>query len=113
MQVEAARRDPLGDALELRAVRIGFLIQTGLAIILSFIPLFDVLGFERALASGLVAAPVSAAVGISMVRSARLRGGDDLARVASHAIGLSLLMLVPTLVAGVIVELVHQPCDEQ
>jgi Flp pilus assembly protein TadD len=113
MQGEASRRDPLGDALELRAVRISFFLQTALAIILSFIPLFDVLGFERALASGLLAAPLSAAVGISMVASARLRGGDDLARVASHAIGLSLLMLVPTLVAGVIVELVHQPCDEQ
>src|SRR4029450_9022400 len=31
----------------------------------------------------------------------------------SYAIGISLLMLVPTMVAGVIVELVHQPCDQE
>lgn len=106
-------RDPLGDALELRSVRVGFLVHTAVAIGLSFIPLFDVLGFERAFVSGLFAAPIAAAVGASMVRSARARGGDDLARVASYAVGICLLMLVPSLVAGVIVELLHRPCDQR
>lgn len=107
------RGDALGDALELGAVRVGFLLHTLLALALAFVPLFDVLGFERALASGLLASPVSAAVGISVVRSARAKGGGDLARVASHAVGVALLMLIPTLVAGVVVELITQPCDQQ
>jgi hypothetical protein len=105
--------DPLGDALELRAIRICFLLHLLLAIALCFIPLFDVLGFERAFATGLLATPTSAAVAIVMVKAARARGGDDLARVASYAVGISLLMLVPTLVAGVIVELIRQPCDQK
>ncbi|MCK6547706.1 hypothetical protein L6R52_17780 [Myxococcota bacterium] len=106
-------RDHLGDALELPAVRVGLLLHTLLAIGLSFVPLLDVLGFERAFVSGLLATPVSAAIGIAMVRAARSRGGDDLARVAAHAIGVSFLMLVPTLFAGVVVELATQPCDQQ
>lgn len=105
--------DPLGDALELGAVRVAFAIHIVVALVLSFVPLFDVLGFERAFVSGVLAAPLSAAIGVSMVRSARRRGGDDLARVASHAAGLSALTLVPTLVAGVLVELATQPCDQE
>lgn len=108
-----SEREPLGDALELGAIRVGFVLHAAVAVLLCFVPLFDVLGFERALVTGLLAAPVSAAVGISMVKSARARGGDDLARIASHAIGISLLMLIPTLALGVIVELVHRPCDQQ
>lgn len=107
------RYDLLGDAFELRALRIGLLLHVLLAIGLCFVPLFDVLGFERALASGLLAGPVSAAVGVSMVRAARAKGGGDLARIASYAIGISLLLLVPTLVAGIVVELANQPCDQE
>jgi tetratricopeptide (TPR) repeat protein len=107
------RYDPLGDAFELRALRIALLLHVLLAIGLCFVPLFDVLGFERALASGLLAGPTSAAIGVSMVRAARLSGGGDLARLASYAIGISLLLLVPTMVAGIIVELANQPCDQE
>lgn len=105
--------DPLGDAFELRAIRVGLYLHVALAVILCFVPLFDVLGFERALASGLLAAGTSAAIGISIVKSARAKTGGDLARIASYAISISLLTLVPTMVAGVIVELINQPCDQE
>lgn len=105
--------DTLRDAVRRPAVQITFGLHVVLAVCLSFVPLFDVLGFERAFVTGLLCAVTSPIVAITLVRRAREKGGSDLARVAAHALLLNLAMLVPTLVAGYVVEILAIPCDPE
>ncbi len=90
---------------------VGLILHLAAAIATSFVPLFDVLGFERAFVTGLLCAPVTAAIGVALVARARTEGGDDLGRLFAVAVGLGGLLLVPTIVAGGLVELIRQPCD--
>lgn len=103
----------ISDAMRRPAVRIVFAVHVALATILSFVPLFDALGFERAFAAGLLSTITSPIVATSLLRRARERGGDDPGRVFFHALLMNLVMLVPTVVAGVLVEALAQPCDTE
>jgi tetratricopeptide (TPR) repeat protein len=120
----------IADALRRPAVQIAFGIHALAALILSFVPLFDVVGFERAFVTGLVSTLTSPIVTITLIRRAREHGsgsghpvlpphsphpGDrsDLARVAAHALLVNLGMLLPSLLAGVLVEAVNTPCDPE
>jgi tetratricopeptide (TPR) repeat protein len=96
-----------------KAVQFAFGAHILAALILAFVPLFDVVGFERAFVTGLVSSITSPIVAVSLIRHAREEGGRDLARVAAHALLLNLGMLVPSLVAGFFVELVNTPCDPE
>ena len=95
----------------LLSVRIGLALHLLAAVILCFLPLFDVLGFERAFVTGLIAAPIAAAIGVGAVRQARRAGGDDLGRIFGATVVAAGLLAVPTVAAGAIVELVRQPCS--
>lgn len=101
------------DTLRRPGVQITFALHVLLAVLLCFVPLFDVLGFERAFATGLLSAVTSPIVAVTLIRRARDDGGSDLARVAGHALLLNFLMLAPTLVAGYAVELAATPCDPE
>jgi tetratricopeptide (TPR) repeat protein len=103
----------IGDALRRPAVQIMFGVHAAVAIALCFVPLFDVLGFERAFVTGLAATITSPIVAITLIRRARDQGGADLARVAAHALLLNLGMLLPSLFAGLLVEAFSTPCDPE
>ena len=103
----------IGDALRRPAVQITFGVHALVAVALCFVPLFDVLGFERAFVTGLVSAVTSPIVAVTSIRRAREKGGSDLARVAAHALLLNLAMLLPSLIAGFLVELFNTPCDPE
>ncbi len=103
----------IGDALRRPGVQIVLGVHVAVAIALSFVPLFDVLGFERAFVTGLVSTITSPIVSITLIRRARAKGGSDLARIAAHALLLNLAMLLPSLVAGMISEAIHTPCDPE
>ncbi|MEQ9495799.1 MAG: tetratricopeptide repeat protein [Deltaproteobacteria bacterium] len=101
------------DATKRTAVRATFAAHVVVAIVLAFVPLFDALGFERAFVSGLLTAVTSPIVASSLLRRARDRGGEDPARVFFHALLVNAFMLLPTVVAGYLVEWVAQPCDPE
>ena len=95
----------------LTSFRVGLALHTLAAVVCSFVPLFDVLGFERAFVSGLIAAPIAAAVAIASVKAARRRGGARPVQIFySTALACSSMLLV-TVVAGGVVELIRQPCN--
>jgi tetratricopeptide (TPR) repeat protein len=94
-------------------VQITFALHVALAIVLAFVPLFDVLGFERAFATGLLSAGTSPVVAITLIRRARETGSQDLARIAAHAFLLNLLMLIPSLAAGFVIEAIDTPCNPE
>ncbi len=101
------------DALKRPGVQLIFGLHTLLAVVLCFVPLFDVLGFERAFATGLLCSITSPVLGITLLRRFRERGGGDLARIGFHALGLNMLMLVPTAIAGLLVEAFSASCDTE
>ena len=79
-----------------------------LAVLLCLVPLFDVLGFERAFATGLITTPAAAALAVAAHRAAPDARPVDVAWAAS---ALGLLALLPTLLAGLGVELWTSPCS--
>ena len=91
--------------------RIAIALHVALALALAFVPLFDGLGFERALATGLLAAITSPAVSISMIRHAQRLGPQGMGRVGRRALLTNLLLLLPSTLTGVVVELIQQPCE--
>lgn len=97
----------------MRAVGVAWALHGALALGLCFVPLFDTLGFERAFAAGLLSALTAPAVALALLRRARARRGAPLLAVGGGALAHNLALLAPHLVAGVGVELVNQPCDQQ
>ena len=91
----------------------GLLLHVAVAVALSFIPLFDVLGFERAFVSSLLAAPTSAMAAISLVLWAQKRAQDppSTKSLAWAATLFGLAMLIPTVIAGFLVEKNSTPCS--
>lgn len=79
-----------------------------LALALVFVPLFEVLGFERAFATGLLATPAAAGLAIAARRAAPEASA---AALAWAALGLGLLALIPTTLAGLLVEWLAAPCS--
>jgi hypothetical protein len=99
--------------LQLSAWRIpSVLVPAGLhvllAIWLSFVPLFDNLGFERAFATGLLAAITGPIVALGLLQ--QRRGADPLL-IFFEAAGLNLLLLMPSAIAGMLVELIGTVCE--
>ena len=92
-------------------VRIIALLHIALAVGLSFVPLFDGLGFERALATGLLTAVSAPLVTISMIRRAQSIGPQGMPRAARRALLINGLLLVPSLLAGAAVEVLQQSCE--
>lgn len=96
----------------LHTFKLAILLHLALAITLSFFPLFDVLGFERAFLTGLVSAPLAALLAIAMVAEARRKPEPrPVGRVGAEAALISMLLLLPTVLAGLAVELFRRPCD--
>lgn len=86
--------------------------HVALALALSFFPLFDVLGFERAFVTGLFTAPSGAMLTLALLEQARRRPEPPrLSRLALEAVLVSLVLLLPTALAGLGVELFRRPCD--
>lgn len=79
-----------------------------LSIWLCFVPLFDNLGFERAFATGLLAAITGPIVALSLLHERR---GSDPGLIFLEAAGLNLLLLLPTAIAGLVVELGGTVCE--
>ena len=83
-------------------------ILTVLALLLDFVPLFDLLGYDFSFAVGLCAALAAADIGHGVVAAARARGGDgttlapDLWRLTGRALGLSLGTLVAPLLLSIL-----------
>lgn len=113
MSVTQPRAGIIRETLQRPVVRVIIVLHVVLAIVLSFIPLFDILGFERAFATGLLSTFTSPIIGVAMVRRVRERGGGDLARTAAYAMLFNLGLLVPALFAGMIVEAVGTSCNQQ
>jgi hypothetical protein len=98
----------LSRLLQRRGARLVLALHGVLAVLLCLVPLFDVLGFERAFATGLITTPAAAALAVAARRAAPdARPGD----VAWAASALGLLALLPTLLAGLGVELWTSPCS--
>lgn len=96
----------------LPTVKVALLFHVALALALSFFPLFDVLGFERAFVTGLFTAPLGALLGLALLAEARRRPAPPpFPRVALEAASVSVLSLAPTALAGLGVELFRRPCD--
>lgn len=96
----------------LTATKVALAVHLALAVALSFFPLFDVLGFERAFVTGLVSAPSMAAIALGLLAQARRRPvPPSVPRLAAEATLLAGSLLVPTLLAGLFVELARRPCD--
>lgn len=91
----------------------GLLLHVAVAALLSFIPLFDVLGFERAFVTSLLAAPTTAMGAISLCLWAQKREQDPptTKALAWAATLFGLAMLIPTVVAGFLVERSSTPCS--
>ncbi len=83
------------------------LAHLGLAVGLCFVPLFDVLGFERAFATGLLAALLSPAVAFGTARA----GEASSWIVFRSALSWNLGLLLPTVLAGLAVEYQANTCD--
>ncbi len=98
----------LGRVLARRGPRVVLTLHALLAVGLVFVPLFDVLGFERAFATGLLAAPAAAALGIA-ARRAVPEASPAAAAWAAFVLGL--IALAPTVAAGLLVELLAAPCS--
>ena len=92
-------------------IRLAAAAHLALAIGLSFVPLFDGLGFERALATGLLAAVTSPLVAISTVRRTQRIGPRGLPAAGRSALLINVALLVPSLIAGLLVELMRQACE--
>ena len=92
-------------------VRVVFVLHALLAVGLAFVPLFDGLGFERALATGLLTAVTSPVVMLSVVRQLQRIGPQGIVRAGRRALLINLLMLLPSLATGAIVEYIQQPCE--
>lgn len=92
--------------------RIAWALHAALAVGLAFVPLFDGLGFERALSTGLLSTLTSPWVTIGIIRRSQRDGLElGLAPAAKTAVLLNLAMLLPSIGVGVVVELVRQPCE--
>ena len=91
-------------------VRIALVLHVLLALGLAFVPLFDGLGFERSLATGLLTAVTSPLVTISLVRRGR-KVPASFATIGQRALITNLMLLLPTVAAGAIVEVIRQPCE--
>lgn len=92
-------------------LRVAIATHLVLGLALCFVPLFSGLGFERALATGLLAAITSPLVTISLCHFARQIGPQGLPRVAQRALIINALTLVPSTAAGAVMELVRQSCE--
>ncbi len=93
------------------ALRIAIGLHILLAVALSFLPLFDGLGFERALATGLLAAVTSPVVTVSLIRRAQTIGPQGLPTVGRRALLFNGLLLLPSTLAGALVEALQQSCE--
>ena len=92
-------------------VRIAAVLHLALALGLVLVPLFAGLGFERSLATGLLAAVTSPLVTISLVRQAQRRGETRMGQAGRVALITNLALLLPSLVTGALVEAIQQPCE--
>lgn len=96
----------------LHVFKLALLFQLALGLTLSFFPLFDVLGFERAFVTGLFAAPWGAAIALALLRQARRKPSPPpVSRLGAEASATAVLLLAPTALCGLFVELVRRPCD--
>ncbi len=83
-------------------------ILTALALLLDFVPLFDLLGYDFSFAVGLCAALAAADIGHGVVAAARARAADgedlapDLWRLTGRALGLALGVLVVPLLLSIL-----------
>jgi tetratricopeptide (TPR) repeat protein len=100
----------LRELLRLRVVRIALAIQAAVAIALCFVPLFDVLGFERAFVTALVAGPITAWVAIALVAAERARDFGQLDRAIGGVLAWIPLSLAPAALCGWAVEQIREPC---
>lgn len=95
------------------AGRLALGLHAALALVLCFVPLFDVLGFERAFATGILTAFTSPMIAAALLGRARARGGGDLFHLTAGSLGLNLALLLPAIVAGSAIEQLSQPCDRE
>jgi len=91
-----------------RGPRIALALLLVVAIILCFVPLLDVLGFERAFVSGLFCAPIGAALAVAAKRALPERTVTDRALTA---LWLGLIALIPTAACGALVEALTASCS--
>src|SRR3954454_15905608 len=83
-------------------------ILTALALLLDFVPLFDLLGYDFSFAVGLCAALAAADIGHGVVAAARARAAEgrdlapDLWRLTGRALRLALGVLVAPLVLSIL-----------
>jgi tetratricopeptide (TPR) repeat protein len=99
------------DLLRLTAVRVAIGSHVLIALILCFVPLFDVLGFERAFVTTIFAAPFAGGIAISLAKTAETDERLTIERIGSAGMALILLLLSPAIALGLVVELVKQPCS--
>ncbi len=104
---------PWSSAFRTLTVRVSVALHVLLALILCFVPLFDTLGFERAFATGLLAALSSPILTYTLLDRARLRGGAPAMHIARRALAINLCLLLPSTFAGWLVEVINQPCNQQ
>lgn len=93
-----------------RAFRLTLALHALLGVGLTVAPLLDGLGFERALASALLAALTSPALSIAAVRTARRAGGEPLAWWGA-SVALGVLTLGPSFLVGLLKESLTLACD--
>jgi tetratricopeptide (TPR) repeat protein len=93
--------------------QIGFALHFVTAIALSFIPLFDILGFERAFVSAIISGPIAAIIGAAAIHKQKEDPRRSLITTFGVCIQLNLLFLIPSLLSGLITEWLTQACNPQ
>ena len=100
----------LTEILRTRSFKIGAVLHTLLAITLIFVPLFNVLGFERALATALLATVTTPPITVAAVEHARAHNKDSFIWWAASTLMASAI-LIPSWIAGALFESFTMACD--
>ncbi|MEE2900739.1 MAG: hypothetical protein VYC39_00325 [Myxococcota bacterium] len=97
----------------LKPFLLGLALHTIAAVSLSFFPLTNILGFERAFISGIIGGPIAAWLSIHVVQQKARTTDASLIWLFFILTSLGLIFLFPTVAAGMLVEWFNSTCNPQ
>ena|GEM_PF-3562466 len=92
---------------------LGLALHTIVAFTLSFFPLVNILGFERAFVTGILSGPIAGWLSIHILQQKARTADSSLIWIFLVLISLGVVFLIPTAAAGMLVEWFNSTCNPQ
>ena len=92
---------------------IGLTLHTLISVTLSFLPLTNILGFERAFVTALVSGPIAGWMSIRVLHQKTPSAETSLVGLFTVLLSLGLIFLLPSITAGILVEWLNATCNPQ